>query len=84
MNIIVDRTRQPDVTGPQSPFSLPADLPAEIARAHEYWQRRRRGENAMPFSDDVSLSELPDLSAGLFLLDVFATPPRVASAWSAG
>ena len=30
----------------------------------------------MPFSDDINLSALPDLSGSLFLLDVFANPPR--------
>jgi len=31
----------------------------------------------MPFSDDVKLSSLPDLTNYLILLDVFESPPRV-------
>jgi len=61
---------------PYSPFSLPADLPNNLAQVVDYWKRLRRGENAIPFSDDLALSSLPDMSDKLFLLDVFANPAR--------
>jgi hypothetical protein len=64
------------MTGSCSPFSLPANLPPELVKVRNYWEHLKRGENAIPFSDDVALSSLPELRLRLFLLDVFADPPR--------
>ena len=41
-----------------------------------YWNDLRRGENAIPFSDDVNVSALPELSGNLLLLEVFERPQR--------
>jgi hypothetical protein len=59
-----------------SPFPLSPKLPPGCVRTLRYWQDLRRGESAMPFSDDIALSALPDLADWLFLVDVFATPQR--------
>ena len=59
------------MTGVTQPFSLPQKLPAALARVHHYWSGLRRGENPMPFSDDLNPSALADLSNTLMLMDVF-------------
>jgi len=58
------------------PFSPPKRLPPTLAHVQAYWDRLRRGENNMPFWDDVNLSSLPELSGNLILVDVFAKPQR--------
>jgi hypothetical protein len=37
-------------------FSLPAKLSAPLQRVLFYWRDLKRGENEMPFADDVDLS----------------------------
>lgn len=61
---------------PQPPFSLPEKLEPDLARVHAYWESLKRGDNNMPFWDDVNLSSLPDLSHRLTLIDVFSNPER--------
>ena len=61
----------------QRPFSVPTRLTSDFRQTLEYWQKLRRGENSMPFSDDVKLSSLPDLSGRLMLLDAFDNPQRL-------
>src|SRR6516165_674681 len=57
-------------------FLLPRRLPARLARVYQHWNNMKRGENAIPFSDDVSLSALSELSGNLMLVDVFEQPHR--------
>jgi hypothetical protein len=59
-----------------NPFPLPDTLSPTLQRVYSYWQGLERGENAMPFWDDVKLSALPDLADRLMLLDAFADPER--------
>ncbi len=61
---------------PFSPFALPPQLPADLAQVLEYWQHLKRGENTIPFADDLNLSSIGEFADNLFLLDVFANPPR--------
>ena len=61
---------------PMRPFLPPRRLPAGLTRMLRYWHELRRGENAVPFSDDVSLAALPELSGNLMLVDVFERPQR--------
>ena len=61
---------------PTQPFALPENLPSTLAPIYEYWKTLIRGENTMPFSDDVNLSQLSELSDNLILVDVFAEPQR--------
>ena len=58
------------------PFMLPRRLPVRLARLQNYWNDLRRGENALPFSDDVNPSALPELSGNLILVEVFERPQR--------
>jgi hypothetical protein len=58
------------------PYALPAHLSADLARVRDYWKGLLRGGADMPFWDDVKLSDLPELSDRLFLVDVFEQPER--------
>ena len=58
------------------PFALPAKLPSDLNRVWGYWKSLKRGENKIPFCDDLKLSSLPDLADRLMLIDVFERPQR--------
>lgn len=58
------------------PFALPARLPSDLDRVLDYWSGLKRGENAVPFADDVRFSALPEFEGRLMLVDVFAKPQR--------
>lgn len=58
------------------PFVLPARLPLELSRVLEYWDSLKRGENKVPFGDDVKLSGLPGIEGTLVLVEVFEKPQR--------
>jgi hypothetical protein len=59
-----------------NPFPLPDQLSTTLQRVFSYWKSLERGENNMPFWDDVKLSALPDLADRLLLLDAFAGRER--------
>jgi len=59
------------------PFALPANLTPDLAQVRTYWDGLKRGENKVPFADDVALSKLPGLQGRLLLVDVFDKPVRV-------
>ena len=58
------------------PFAIPAHLSPDLTRVQAYWRGLLRGEAKMPFWDDAKLSDLPDLTDRLFLVDVFQGPER--------
>jgi hypothetical protein len=58
------------------PYELSQQLHPSLRRVLSYWESLRRGENDMPFWDDVKLPALPDLIGKLMLIDVFADPER--------
>jgi len=58
------------------PFALPQTLPAQLPKLYAYWNGLKRAQNAIPFWDDVKLSDLPDLAPRLMLIDAFAKPAR--------
>ena len=58
------------------PFSLPAKLEPDLRRVHEYWAGLKRGENEIPFADDVNLSALSGLKERVMLLGAFEQPQR--------
>lgn len=64
------------MTSLSNPFPVSEPLSPDLARVHAYWRGLVRGDNDMPFWDDVNLSDLPDLTGRLLLLDVFAKPER--------
>ncbi len=55
-------------------FPLPRTVKPELRRALDYWRDLKRGENDMPFADDVSLAALGNSQT--FLIKVFASPLR--------
>ena len=57
-------------------FSLPETLEPELARLQAYWKDLIRGENAMPFSDDINLSQIPELASRVLLVQAFENPER--------
>jgi hypothetical protein len=59
-----------------NPYPLPAQMSPTLLRVFSYWEGLKRGDNNMPFWDDVKLSTLPDLADRLLLIDVFASPER--------
>jgi hypothetical protein len=65
------------MTTPSLPFAVPARLSKNLRRVLDYWDNLKRGENSIPFWDDLKLSSLPDLANHLFLIDVFESPPRM-------
>src|SRR5512138_3264832 len=58
------------------PYPLPAKLSPDLDRVRGYWDGLKRGDANMPFWDDVSLSDLPDLAGRLVLIEVFDKPMR--------
>ena len=64
------------IAPPVQPFLPPRKLPGPLAQLRQYWNGLRRGENAVPFSDDVNPSALTGLSDNLILVDVFDRPQR--------
>ncbi len=58
------------------PFSPPANLPREFDHVRAYWAGLKRGENQVPFADDVKLSALSGLQNYVLLVDVFDKPRR--------
>ena len=57
-------------------FSLPEMMEPELARLQTYWKDLIRGENFMPFSDDINLSEIPELTSRVILVQAFENPER--------
>lgn len=64
------------MTNSPHPFPLPAKLSPELGQVREYWNGLKRGENKIPFADDVNLSALVGLQGRLVLIDVFDKPQR--------
>lgn len=56
--------------------SLPDNLEPGLSKVLAYWKDLLRGENPMPFSDDIDLSQLSELSSNLMLLTAFENPER--------
>ena len=64
------------MTTSRPPFAPPERLSSELGRVRDYWSGLKRGENAVPFADDVKLSALPGFESRLVLVDVFEKPQR--------
>jgi len=60
----------------KTPYGLHGRLSPDLTRVLAYWRGLLRGAATIPFSDDVNLSDLPDLADRLFLVDVFQQPER--------
>ncbi len=53
-----------------------AGIERDLARVQDYWQQLRRGENSVPFSDDISLTSLSHMAQQSLLIEVFHDPAR--------
>jgi hypothetical protein len=51
-------------------------MEADLVRAQNHWQKSRRGENSVPFADDINLAALSSLERSTVLLQVFYDPTR--------
>lgn len=60
----------------RNPFELPDRLETRLQAVLAFWQDLRRGQNALPFNDDLRLPQLSELPGRAFLLAVFAPPER--------
>lgn len=60
----------------RNPFPLPDRLDPKLRAVVSLWESLKRGENGMPFSDDLGVPALSDLSGNPFLLSAFASPER--------
>jgi hypothetical protein len=58
------------------PFAVPTHLSPDLERVRAYWRGLLRGGAETPFWDDAKLSDLPDLTDRLLLIDVFQKPER--------
>jgi len=57
-------------------YPVPQTLEIDLERIRAYWDTLKRGDNAVPFWDDVRLSALADRGASALLIDAFEDPPR--------
>ncbi len=60
----------------RNPFPLPDRLDEKLQPVVSLWESLRRGENGMPFSDDLGVPALSNLPGNPFLLRVLASPER--------
>lgn len=58
------------------PYAIPTHLSPDLARVDAYWRGLLRGEAKIPFWDDAKLTDLPDLTDRLLLIDAFQGPER--------
>ena len=70
------------MTASQRPFPLPRKLERDLARALTFWTKLKRRDAEMPFWDDVKLSEIPQLSDRLVMIDAFDKPNRFRVAFA--
>ena len=57
-------------------YSMPASLETGFAAVHGSWRAMRRGDNDVPFWDDLNLSALGSSRDDAALIDVFENPLR--------
>lgn len=60
----------------RNPFPLPDRLEAKLLPVVTLWESLKRGENGMPFGDDLEVRAPSKLSGNPFLLTVFLSPAR--------
>jgi hypothetical protein len=57
-------------------FLLPDRLEPDLERVQAYWNRLKRGDNDIPFWDDVKFSMQARLAREVMLIEVFENPLR--------
>jgi hypothetical protein len=60
----------------RNPFPLHGRLDAKLQSVVSLWERLKRGENGIPFSDDLGAPVLSNLPGDPYFLRVFASPER--------
>lgn len=60
----------------RNPFPLPGRLDAKLQPVVTLWENLKRGENGIPFSDDLGVLTLSKLPGNPFLLSVSPLPER--------
>ena len=57
-------------------FLLPDRLEPDLERVHAYWNGLKRGENDIPFWDDVKFSMQARLARDVMVIEAFENPLR--------
>jgi hypothetical protein len=57
-------------------FLLPDELAPGLERVKSYWDGLKRGENGIPFWDDVKFSTLEQLCGDAMMIEAFENPLR--------
>jgi hypothetical protein len=68
--------KSPSMTDGIGSFPLPDKLEPDLDRVRAYWQGLKRGENDIPFWDDVKFSLRTRLAREALLIEVFENPQR--------
>lgn len=64
------------MTSTATAFPMPEKLEPALERIHAYWLSLKRGENDMPFSDDIDPARLEAVAGRAMLLTAFENPAR--------
>ncbi len=64
------------MTSEGSAFLLPDRLEPNLERVRAYWNGLKRGENDIPFWDDVKLSTQAPLADHIMMIEAFENPLR--------
>ena len=62
-------------TSKHESYALPDQLAPDLTAVLNYWQGLRRGENSMPFADDIDLAAVACVPQRGLLLEVFERTP---------
>jgi hypothetical protein len=57
-------------------YILPDKLESDLDRVRAYWEGLKRGENDVPFSDDMKFSSHARLAREVIVIEVFEQPLR--------
>jgi hypothetical protein len=64
------------MTSDRGAYLLPDQLEPDLDRVRAYWSGLKRGENDIPFWDDVNFSMQARLARDVFLIEAFENPLR--------
>jgi hypothetical protein len=67
---------EPTMTSESGPFLLPDRLEPVLERVMAYWNGLKRGENDIPFWDDVKFSTLEQVCRDVMMVGAFEAPLR--------
>jgi hypothetical protein len=64
------------MTGEGGKFLIPDGLEPDLERVHAYWNGLKRGDNDIPFWDDVKFSMRARLAREIMVIEAFENPLR--------